>query len=173
MRKILTSAIVLLGLLAFSLPAYAYPVDTLITSVDPANYPNPKYWGPGAVNPGQEEAWLEGVLGENVDYIDKNEAYFVQGAPGYDAKSLDGWDPGFAWTYAVVKYDGYLAAFEDQGDNLVTIPGIQGPYNGTFSNGISHITFFGSTGVTLPEPGTMILLGLGLLGLGIVVRKRS
>ncbi len=30
-----------------------------------------------------------------------------------------------------------------------------------------------STGVLVPEPVTMILLGLGLLGVGIAVRKRS
>ena len=39
----------------------------------------------------------------------------------------------------------------------------------------SHISIYGTKGtsVLIPEPGTMILLGLGLLGVGIVARKRS
>jgi len=43
------------------------------------------------------------------------------------------------------------------------------PADGTINN---HILRPDTEGVMLPEPGTMILLGLGLLGLGIVVRKR-
>ena len=166
MKKILTSAIVLLGLLAFSLPAYAYPVDTLISPA--TGYSNPQAWN-GAINPTEEEKWLEGVLGKEYNdptifYVGKNEEYFKD----TELTSLAGWDPGFAWTYLVVKYDGYIAAFKDEGDNLVTIP-----ESGAFDHAISHITFFSDDPtVLIPEPGTMILLGLGLLGLGIVVRKR-
>jgi len=166
MKRIITLAIVLLGIVAFSVPAYAFPVDTLISPA--AGYSNPQAWS-GAINPTEEEKWLEGVLGKTYNdptifYVDKNEIYFKD----KELTSLDGWDPGFAWTYLVVKYDGYIAAFEDEGDNLVTIP-----ESGAFDFAISHITFFGDdTTVLIPEPGTMILLGLGLLGLGIVVRKR-
>lgn len=172
MKKMLTAAIVLLGLVAFSMPVFAYPVDTFITPA--AGYSNP-YGGLGNANEATEEQWLEGVLGKtyndpSVFLISKNEAYFKD----KELKSLDGWDPGFAWTYAVVKYDGLHAAFMDEGDNLLTIPGTQGPYSGEFRYAISHVTFFGDeTTVLIPEPGTMILLGLGLLSLGIAVRKRS
>jgi|OpeIllAssembly_1097287.scaffolds.fasta_scaffold103906_2 hypothetical protein len=41
---------------------------------------------------------------------------------------------------------------------------------GTVGGSDSYIN--GGDGISLSEPGTMILLGLGLLGLGIVVRKR-
>ena len=37
----------------------------------------------------------------------------------------------------------------------------------------NHIVVPDGQGVIVPEPGTMILLGLGLLGIGIAVRKRS
>jgi len=44
---------------------------------------------------------------------------------------------------------------------------------GTGGEGSGWVTGDPSTSVLVPEPGTMILLGLGLLGLGITSRKRS
>ena len=171
MKRILFSAAIILVFLANGVSADAYPVDTLIAPA--TGYSNP-YGGLGNANPASEEKWLEGVLGKTYNdptifFISKNESYFA----GKDLTSLDGWDPGFSWVYAVVKYDGLHAAFADEGDNLLTIPGTQGPYTGVFRYGISHVTFFGdSTTVLIPEPVTMLLLGLGLLGLGIAVRRR-
>lgn len=51
--------------------------------------------------------------------------------------------------------------------------------SGTWNNdtgiqqAISHITFFDSGEKTVPEPGTLALLGLGLLGLGAGRRRKS
>ena len=91
---------------------------------------------------------------------------------------------GFTWTYAVVKVDGpndYSYLFwNTYGDsNYLTTPsagtipfnmGLNHPQGQGYD--ISHVTFFGEGGTPVPEPGMVILLGIGLFGLAFYNRKR-
>jgi len=40
-------------------------------------------------------------------------------------------------------------------------------------NGWSHISFYDTGGTNVPEPGTLALLGLGLMGMGFARRRKS
>jgi len=112
------------------------------------------------------EAWLEALLGldyndSSVNLIDRKSA--GSDGIGLDDKGLVGYDPGFTWTYAVVKYGEYWAAYDDGGtpDLLTT---------GPLAFGVSNVTFFNGgdgngngNGTKVPEPGTLFLLGIGLV----------
>lgn len=43
---------------------------------------------------------------------------------------------------------------------------------GTFRPGLSHVSIFGGSSTTVPEPTTLALLGLGLAGIGLSRRRR-
>lgn len=148
-------------------------LNEMVTDIDPPGV-NPAYWTGDDMNntdqlknadPRTEGYWLKALLGKDYDdpsvnYIDR----ILKGTRGLglDDKSLTDFDPYLFWTYAVVKYDGMWIAYENNGiNNLLTTD--------IFRWGISHITFFGPTSV--PEPATMLLLGLGLIGLAGIRRK--
>jgi hypothetical protein len=168
---------IILGLFAMALVftaspvgAYSYPADILITPVSGAMYTNPTSSLPNSETD-TETAFLSNILGFSVSLIDVKDQSPVNGAI-----LLDGYYPGFAWTYAVIKFDGKNDGWygiEDQGDDLLTF----GPGFATNPAGehyaISHATFFnGSTpGTPVPEPTTLILLGLGLIGVAGARRK--
>jgi hypothetical protein len=158
MKRRWLAEILVIQLLLIAVPSWAAPIDYSIgfTTQDIL----------GKANEVTVEKWLESILGlkyndPSVNLISRNESYFK-----YEYKSLDGWDPELSstWRYAVVKYGTNYVAYRDGGDGLLT--------TGSLAKGISNVTFFGN-GVQVPEPATMILLGLGLLGLGIAARRKS
>ena len=157
MRKRTFTGSLALMLVLVAVLAWAAPIDYLIGTSDQLKNANPV----------TEEQWLEGLPGltsadSQVKYIFRYESSYLPG----NSKSLDGWDPELygQWTYAVVKYGDNWAAYRDEGDGLLSV--------GPFRYGISHVTFFGNA-AQVPEAGTILLLGLGLLGLGIATRRKS
>jgi hypothetical protein len=115
-------------------------------------------------NPDTEERWLEGVLGltynsPTVNYITK---YDFPESSHY--RGLNQYDPESSWAYVVIKYGQNWNAYRSDGELYLTV--------GPLAKDISHVTFFGNS-TPVPEPGTMLLLGLGLLGLGITTRRKS
>jgi len=96
--------------------------------------------------------------------------------------SLTG-DGSGTWTYTPGAGDPALLAFVAKGGNAFNLFSTLGEYTDvefyTPDNasggpaGLSHLSFYDTGDMRLPEPGTLVLLGLGLLVLGIVVRYKS
>jgi hypothetical protein len=162
---------------AFMVMAFAgspASADTLVGDIDtadPLSDINPTVWSGSDQNPSlpnqladsspaTEEAWGEAILGLTTDlvFIDRDELSGTE-------TSLSGYDPGFTFQYAIVKYAGFWALYSDsENDNLLDV--------GPFDFGISHVTFFNPDGVTVPEPSIALLLGTGLVGVGAFARAR-
>ncbi len=67
-----------------------------------------------------------------------------------------------------IKGTGVTAAAFAKGTPMINLINVGSPYNGLFS---SNVHFLGKL-VAVPEPGTYLMMGLGLVGLSLVARRR-
>jgi hypothetical protein len=207
MKRIMTLAIVLLGIVAFSVPANALPVNLsnvfsgTINAAGPyaqvtlTQVTNGVQFDVTNLTAGNLEGGSSKLFEFSFNY--KGSATLTHPTDptgwvinGYtsDAYKADG-DGSFDFLVAGIGETflgtGNTLTFTIAGDTNVnnfiddSVGGDKGAFKfaahiGSLANPAGGSAWVGDgTGVTLPEPGTMILLGLGLLGLGIVVRKRS
>ena len=217
MKKILTAAIVLFGIVALTLPAYAAPITF--------NYSSEFS---GGTAPAGTSPWITATF-ESISATQVKLTF--SGANLVGSEKVGEWDFNFNPTktlanLAIAYVSGTAAnsvskgvnAYKADGDGYYDIEfsfptsgdtfgaGDLAVYTLTLAAGLvpedfkflsdpsggagpfysaAHVQSIGtaggsgwvsgdpSTGVLVPEPVTMILLGLGLLGVGIAVRKRS
>lgn len=158
------------ALLAFSVSgsAFAYTItggidvggeDTFVASIT----------GLSPSNPATETTWASGEAGVTLTFADKTEPATFQFA-------LD--DPGIVVfelmtmpTYFLVKDARTHVLFKNEANTNWGVFRLFDYFDGKEGLELSHLTEFNGGTVTVPEPGTLGLLGLGILGLLTVRRK--
>lgn len=157
---------------------------------------------PAAINDG-DVGCLNGRPAEYV-YVYSNEAIsenaggqavIVDDAgDGFNTMTIDFFDDSISFVRLVLNIigvkkdgggtvdfgDGFVFAFDDNGNNFFTItladPGVNS-FTFTASDGvwaeIKQVRFDFGDDISIPEPGMLGLLGLGIAGLGIARRRRT
>ena len=168
MKKLLGCFLCVMLVVCLAGPASAVPYDTLIVSDQKATYP----YGPG-VGEASITSWVTDVVLAYNSGTPGDIIYNVGTDPDFDS-----FNPGFAWTYAVVHTGGGgsthpgpdLFVYIDEpiplGDDILS----RDPNQDPDQLGVSWIRYYGPHSV--PEPATMLLLGSGLLGLALFGRQR-
>ena len=119
-----------------------------------------------------ESAGLDGCL-EGVG-TESGGFYKVFSFSGDPATSDVSWDltgsTGYLLYAIIVKTANSVNLYEVTGDmQLVGMGTVTSPVG----DSISHVSFFvGEGSITVPEPGTLALLGLGLIGMGAARRRK-
>jgi hypothetical protein len=192
MKKILMTLVLAVAMMLATVPAWSLPFSFTAPTDSIVAYDK------GNPSEANEKGYLATYLGLTVPQVEALYVFDKWEAgnghpwnPPYEKDLSGGFNPGFSWDYAIVKVDGpndYWYLFIDDnaslllsgGDDVLTtpaqgtvlIPGtLAAPllFNGG-NYGISHVTWFRTT-TEVPEPMTLILLGLGLLGIAGIRRK--
>ena len=183
-RKITVCAALLMASIgtAQAVPAYwddwAGDDGRYINSENPYSYShNITDWGSGSYRPGIDSIssssltiWLydDAFFGDLPIIGDGNETvgFRFDGGSWTSAKEVDGNVIPFLWD----DFDFIVTSLVSDGILNVKIKANRGD----FRFGASHLEAWGSTGGrSVPEPATLSMLGLGLIGLGFAARRRK
>lgn len=135
-------------------------------------------WGSGNYRPG-----IDSISSASLTIWLYDDAFFGDLPLIGDANETVGFRfDGGSWSSAKEVDGNVIPFFWDDFDFIVTSLISDGKLNvkvranrGDFTFGASHLEAWGSTGggTSVPEPATLSMLGLGLLGLGFAARRRK
>lgn len=135
-----------------------------------------------------EEAWIEGILGFDIDYTQWSDASSEGDTPGNWESVTDGAEGDYAFDfgldepiYYLIKTGGGSGAGADEThylfENSVEMNwaylNLSDFGSGVSLTNIGIISHVGTSGGTVPEPSVIALFAIGLVGLGLVRRGKS
>ena len=176
------TAAILAMMLASTAVAYEIHTDSGTVDVGGLDILQAQTQMTSSANPAAEEAWAEEVLGIDLDFggvKTETVSYFMTDTFNVIAFELFS-DPG----YYIIKNARWFALFENTAElgwGVLDISPLADAFNLTWGcqseDGdceftISHVTEFSSTVTQVSEPGSMLLMLLGALGL-LVSRRRQ
>lgn len=133
-------------------------------------------------SPAAEQAWIEDTLGLEFDLLYLAKFGSEGETEGSYVSSFDvdfngalgevSWDlalTGYGLDYILLKGANYYALYGVYEDQRYNSLGYESVELG-FDNAISHISFYGTPGTSVPEPSLVLLLGLGLGAVSLTSR---